>query len=76
MIKEQQILLFLVWTDIIGLFKTITDARRNNNQLKLFMRGTQRYMAGSRFKYTPDYIDFSYDNLVNAIAEAIDKQAQ
>ena len=33
-------------------------------------------MAGSRFKYTPDYIDFSYDNLVNAITEAIDKQAQ
>lgn len=33
-------------------------------------------MAGSRFKYTPDYIDFNYTNLVNAIADAIDKQAQ
>jgi hypothetical protein len=32
-------------------------------------------MAGSRFKYTPDYIDFSYENLVNAIADAIDQQA-
>ena len=40
------------------------------------MRGTPRYEAGSRFKYTPDYIDFSYDNLVNAIADAIDKQAE
>ena len=40
------------------------------------MRGTPRYEAGSRFKYTPDYIDFTYENLVNAIGEAIDKQAQ
>ena len=42
----------------------------------LFMRGTPRFVAGSRFKYTPDSIDFSYDNLVNAIGNAIDKQAQ
>ena len=38
------------------------------------MRGTPRYVAGSRFKYTPDVIDFSYKNLVDAIGEAIDKQ--
>lgn len=62
-------------TDIIGYSRAITDAE-GNTSVKLFMRGTQRYMAGSRFKYTPDYIDFSYDNLVNAIAEAIDKQAE
>lgn len=43
---------------------------------KLFMRGTPRYEAGSRFKYTPDYIDFSYNNLVEAISTAIDKQAE
>lgn len=43
---------------------------------KLFMRGTPRFVAGSRFKYTPDCIDFTYENLVNAISEAIDKQAQ
>ena len=40
------------------------------------MRGTPRYEAGSRFKYTPDYIDFSYDNLVAAISDAIDQQAK
>lgn len=40
------------------------------------MRGTPRYEAGSRFKYTPEVIDFSYENLVNAIATAIDKQAE
>ena len=41
---------------------------------KLFMRGTTRYVAGSRFKYTPDVIDFNYQSLVNAISDAIDKQ--
>ena len=42
----------------------------------LFMRGTPRFVAGSRFKYTPDSIEFSYDNLVNAIGDAIDRQAK
>ena len=40
------------------------------------MRGTPRYVAGSRFKYIPNSIEFTYENLVNAIAEAIDKQAE
>ena len=39
------------------------------------MRGTPRYVAGSRFKYTPDYIDFSYKDLVKAICDAIDRQS-
>lgn len=45
-----------------------------NSMTKLFMRGTPRYVAGSRFKYTPDYIDFNYNALVAAIGDAIDKQ--
>lgn len=59
--------------DIIGYSRTVQD---NNGitSTKLFMRGTPRYVAGSRFKYTPDYIDFTYDNLVKAISDAIDKQ--
>ena len=61
--------------DIIGYSRVVTD-NEGNNSTKLFMRGTPRYEAGSRFKYTPDYIDFSYQNLVNAIADAIDKQAE
>ena len=61
-------------TDIIGYSRAVTD-ENGVDSVKLFMRGTQRYMAGSRFKYTPDYIDFSYENLVNAIAGAIDQQA-
>lgn len=60
--------------DIIAYSREVED-QEGNSSVKLFMRGTPRFMAGSRFKYTPDYIDFNYDNLVNAIAEAIDKQA-
>jgi hypothetical protein len=40
------------------------------------MRGTPRYVAGSRFKYTPDVIDFSYQSLIDAIGDAIDKQME
>lgn len=61
--------------DIIGYSRAVTD-EDGNNKTVLFMRGTQRYEAGSRFKYTPDYIEFSHDNLVNAIADAIDRQAE
>ena len=62
-------------TDIIGYSRAVTDDKGENKTM-LFMRGTQRYEAGSRFKYTPDYIEFSYDNLVNAIVDAINKQAE
>lgn len=60
--------------DIIGYARIIAD-QNGTETTKLFMRGTPRFEAGSRFKYTPDFIDFSYSNLVNAIGDAIDKQA-
>ena len=59
--------------DIIGYSRSVEDTE-GNLVTKLFMRGTPRYEAGSRFKYTPDVIDFTYQNLVNAIADAIDQQ--
>lgn len=59
--------------DIYGYARGITEAD-GTNVTKLFLRGTPRFEAGSRFKYTPDYIDFSYQNLVEAVSEAIDKQ--
>ena len=61
--------------DIIGYTRPINTASGNTKTV-MFMRGTTRYEAGSRFKYTPDYIDFNYQNLVKAIGEAIDKQAE
>lgn len=60
--------------DIIG-YSRIVELPDGEKSTKLFMRGTPRFIAGSRFKYTPDYIDFGYKQLVAAIAEAIDKQA-
>ena len=39
------------------------------------MRETPRFVAGSRFRYIPDSINFTYENLVNAIGEAINKEA-
>ena len=59
--------------DIIGYSRGV-QLEDGSTTTKLFMRGTPRYVAGSRFKYTPDVIDFTYDSLVNAIGEAIDKQ--
>ena len=59
--------------DIIGYSRAVQDAE-GKTSTKLFMRGTPRYVAGSRFKYTPDYIDFTYNDLVKAIGDAIDKQ--
>ena len=61
--------------DIIGYSRIVSDAK-GNESTKLFMRGTSRFEAGSRFKYTPPFIDFTYEALVNAIGEAIDKQAE
>ena len=59
--------------DIYGYSRVVTN-EKGENITKLFMRGTPRYEAGSRFKYTPDYIDFTYTDLVNAIGNAIDTQ--
>ena len=59
--------------DIIGYSRQIQT--EDGLQTKLFMRGTPRFVAGSRFRFTPDYIDFNYESLVNAISEAIDKEA-
>lgn len=61
--------------DIIGYSRGVQN-EDGTTSTKLFMRGTPRYVAGSRFKYTPDYIDFNYPSLVKAIGDAIDKQME
>lgn len=61
--------------DIIG-YAHPTENEDGDTKTLLYMRGTPRFVAGSRFKYTPDYIDFTYDNLVSAIGDAIDAQAK
>jgi hypothetical protein len=59
--------------DIIG-YSRVIDMPDGTSATKLFMRGTPRFVAGSRFKYTPDCIDFNYKSLVSAIGDAIDQQ--
>ena len=61
--------------DIIGYSRIVEDRATGTKQTRLFLRGTPRYEAGSRFKYTPDSIEFTYNNLVKAINDAIDKEA-
>ena len=61
--------------DIIGYTRSVTDDK-GAEKVMMFMRGTSRYEAGSRFKYTPDYIELSYENLVKAIGDALDKQME
>ncbi len=60
--------------DIIGMCRPVKEAD-GSVETRLFLRETPRYVAGSRFKYIVDSIPFTYDNLVNAIADAIDKEA-
>lgn len=59
--------------DIIGYAREVNG--ENGIQTRLFLRGTPRYDAGSRFRYTPDSIEFSYKALTDAIAEAVEKEA-
>ena len=42
----------------------------------MFFRGNDRFLAGSRYKYMVDKIEFSYENLVQAIYDAIDKEIE
>jgi DNA-directed RNA polymerase subunit F len=62
--------------DIIAYSRTVQDQETGETSVNLYMRGTPRFEAGSRWKHTPDYIPFKYENLVNVIAEAIEKQAE
>jgi hypothetical protein len=58
--------------DIIAFAKNVDEDGKTVS--KLFLRGTQRFEAGSRFKYTPEVIPFTYDALVKAIGDAIEKE--
>lgn len=59
--------------DIIGYSRQVETP--DGVKTRLYLRGTPNFEAGSRFKYIAPYIELTYDNLVNAIMEAIDKEA-
>lgn len=62
--------------DIIGYVRQIPIQIGEEIEQKryLFLRGDDRFHAGSRFKYIEPKIELSYNNLVNAIYSAIDKE--
>ena len=61
--------------DIVGMSRPTANPD-GTVTTKLFMRETPRFVAGSRFKYIDPMIEFTYDNLVDAINRAIDKEAE
>ena len=58
--------------DIIG-YIDITWDEEGNSERWVYTRKTPTIMAGSRFKYLAPKIKFGYNELVEAIGEAIDK---
>ena len=42
----------------------------------LFFRGDERFYAGSRFAYIAPRVELSYQNLLNAVCDAIDKEKE
>lgn len=60
--------------DIIAYIRRI-KVNDNEEKAYMFFRGNDRFLAGSRYKYMVDKIEFSYENFVNSIYDAIDKQA-
>ena len=61
--------------DIIGYSRAVQSAD-GAISTKLYLRGTPRFVAGSRFKYIPNVIDFNYQSLCDAITMSIEKQAE
>lgn len=58
--------------DIIG-YIGIEWTENGDSERWLYTRKTPTIMAGSRFKYLAPKIKFGYNELVNAVAEAIEK---
>lgn len=50
------------------------DGNEEENERFLQLRSNKKMVAGSRFKHMPDRIPLDFDTLVNALAEAIEKE--
>lgn len=60
--------------DIIGYIKQVRDVKGDIHRF-ILTRDSLSYEAGTRFKYLPNKIPLSYENLVTAVNEAIEKEA-
>lgn len=61
--------------DVIGYIAVEWDAEGNSERY-LYTRQTPRVLAGSRYKYLAPKIKFGYQELVDAIGQAIDMSAE
>ena len=62
--------------DVIGYIGVEYDIKNNKSYRYLYTRGTPTIFAGSRYKYLTPKIEFGYQQLVDAIAEAMEKEAE
>lgn len=62
--------------DVIGYIREIKDEASGERKRFIFFRGDDRFFAKSRFKYIVPRVEFSYDNIVNAIFDAIDEEVK
>lgn len=61
--------------DVIG-YINVEWKEDGSSERYLYTRATPRIMAGSRYKYLAPKIKFGYDELVSAVADAIDASAK
>lgn len=64
-------------TDINGYVRSANETDENGyktNKTMLYLRGSDRFEAGSRWAHMPEKIVLSYDNLVQAIYDAVDAE--
>ena len=70
--------------DVLGFLRSVKNYETGTTICRLFFRGDDRFLAGSRFKYMEPYIEYEYmedgsvvyEKLANAFYNAIDKQAK
>lgn len=62
--------------DVIGYIGVEYDIKNNKSYRYLYTRGTPTVFAGSRYKYLTPKIELGYQQLVDAIAEAMEKEAE
>ena len=61
--------------DLIGYIRVIEQEDGEQKRF-IFFRGNSTFFAKSRFKYIVPRVEFSYENIVNAIFDAIDEEVK
>lgn len=61
--------------DVIGYIGVEYDVKTGEASRYIYTRGTPRVFAGSRYKYLEPRIELGYQQLVDAIASAMEKEA-